>query len=146
MGKSYSMDLRRRVVAAVEAGQSTGAAAARFAVGKATVGTWCRLFRHTGDVAPAPQGAPRRSKLDPHEVFILGLQRENLDISLAEIVARLAAERGVKTCPSSVSYFFQKRGITFKKRQRTPPNRTGRTCAPPGKLGATSSPKSTPAA
>jgi transposase len=36
MGKPYSMDLRERVVAAIEGGMSTRQAAARFAIGVAT--------------------------------------------------------------------------------------------------------------
>jgi putative transposase len=55
MGKPYSMDLRERVVAAIEGGLSTRQAAARFAIGIATVGTWARLKRATGAVRPAKQ-------------------------------------------------------------------------------------------
>jgi transposase len=40
MGKPYSMDLRERVVAAIEDGLSTRRAAERFAIGIATAGTW----------------------------------------------------------------------------------------------------------
>ena len=45
MGKPYSMDLRERVVAAIEGGLSTRQAAARFAIGIATAGAWARLKR-----------------------------------------------------------------------------------------------------
>ena len=38
MGKPYSMDLRERVVVAIEGGMSTRQAAARFAIGIATTG------------------------------------------------------------------------------------------------------------
>ena len=47
MGKPYSIDLRERVVAAIEGGMSTHEAAARFAIGIATGGTWARLKRAT---------------------------------------------------------------------------------------------------
>ena len=43
MPGALSLDLRRRVVEAVEAGMSQRVAAARFAVGKSTVGAWCGL-------------------------------------------------------------------------------------------------------
>jgi transposase len=59
MGKPYSMDLRERVVAAIEGGESTHQAAARFAIGIATAGAWARLKRSTGDVRPAKQGKPK---------------------------------------------------------------------------------------
>jgi transposase len=124
MGKSYSIDLRRRVVDAIEGGMSTGAAAARFAIGKATAGSWARRKRATGDVRPDRQGPPRGSKLDAHEAFILGLIDAAPDITLAEIAERLGAEFGVRAVPATVWYFLDRRGITFKKnraRQRTGP-------------------------
>ena len=58
MGKPYSLDLRERVVSALEEGMSTRQAAARFSVGIATVGTWGRLKRSQGDVGPA-KASPR---------------------------------------------------------------------------------------
>lgn len=73
MGKPYSMDLRERVVAAIEGGMSTRQAAGRFTIGVATAGTRARLKRATGDVHPAKQGKPRGSVLDAHRDFILGV-------------------------------------------------------------------------
>jgi transposase len=75
MGRPLDVDLRRRVVAAIESGMSTGAAARRFSVSKAAAGAWSRLKRATGDVLPKPQGSGFGSVLDPHEVFILGPDR-----------------------------------------------------------------------
>jgi transposase len=40
MGKPYSLDLRERVVGALEDGLSTREAAARFSIGIATAGAW----------------------------------------------------------------------------------------------------------
>jgi len=120
MARAYGVDLRRRVVEAIEGGLSTRAAARRFAIGIATAGAWHRRWRRTGDVQPGRQGQPRRSKLDPHAAFILGLVAETRDIGLAEIAARLAQARGVSACPATIWYFFDKRGITYKKRQRMP--------------------------
>ena len=73
MGRPLDVDLRRRVVGAVEDGLSTGHAAERFSVSKAAVGAWVRLKRATGDVLPKPHGSGFGSVLDPHEAFILGL-------------------------------------------------------------------------
>ena len=122
MGKPLGMDLRCRVIAAIEGGLSSRAAAARFAVGIATAGAWARMKRATGDVRPARQGPPAGSKLDPHEAFILGLITRTPDITLAEIAKQLAAECGVRAVPATIWYFLDKRGMTFKKnrsRQRT---------------------------
>jgi len=84
MGTPLDTDLRRRAVAAVEAGLSTSKVAARFSVSKAAVGAWVRLKRATGDVVPKPQGSGFGSVLDPHEGFILDLIEVEKDITLAE--------------------------------------------------------------
>lgn len=118
MTRSLSSDLRQRVIAAVAEGLSTREAARRFRVGVSTVGTWCRRYRESGETEARKQGQPSRSKLDLHESFILGLVAKTADITLAEIAKRLAAEHGVRAVPSTVWLFLDRRGITFKKRQR----------------------------
>ena len=120
MGKPYSLDLRERVVAALEGGMSTGQAAARFSIGKATAGAWGRLKRSQGDVRPAKQGKPKGSVLDAHAEFILGALRERPDTTLEEMAARLAAERGVRVVWTAVWKFLDRHDQTHKKRPRTP--------------------------
>lgn len=128
MTRAMSEDLRWRVVRSVEEdGLSTSQAGQRFCVGKSTVGSWVRLYRRTGGVTPGKKGNPGRSCLDVHEAFILGLIEERSDITLAEMAERLKAVHGLRIQPSTLWYFLDKRGQTFKKRQATRPNRTGRT-------------------
>lgn len=130
MTRSLSTDLRRRVLAAIDDGVSTREAARRFRIGISTAGAWYRRYRETGETEARKQGQPSRSKLDVHEAFILGLIEEAPDITLAEIGERLAAERGVQAAPSTVWLFLDRRGITFKKRRRTPQSSSARTsCA-----------------
>lgn len=127
MGKPYSLDLRERVVLALEEGMSTRQAAARFSVGIATVGTWGRLKRSKGNVQPAKQGKPKGSVLDAHEDFILGLLRDRPDTTLTEMVERLAAERGVRVVGTAVWKFLDRRDQTHKKRLRTPASKSALT-------------------
>jgi transposase len=124
MGKPYSLDLRERVVAALEGGLSTDQAAKRFSIGKATAGAWGRLKRSQGDVRPAKQGKPKGSVLDPHADFILGTLRQTPDLTLAEMVERLAVERDVKVVGTAVWKFLDRHAQTHKKRLRTPASRT----------------------
>ena len=57
MARAYSLDLRERVVAAVEnGGLSQRRAAVQFGVGISTVITWVRRLRETGSVAPGKMG------------------------------------------------------------------------------------------
>jgi transposase len=127
MGKPYSLDLRERVVLALEEGLSTRQAAARFSVGIATVGTWGRLKRCQGDVRPAKQGKPKGSVLDAHEDFILGVLREKPDTTLDEMVEWLAAERAVRVVRTAVWKFLDRRDQTHKKRLRTPASKSAPT-------------------
>jgi putative transposase len=60
MAKAYSMDLRERVVEAVERdGLSRNQAAARFEVAISTAIDWVNRYRETGSVAPAIGCRPR---------------------------------------------------------------------------------------
>lgn len=127
MSHGFSTDLRGRVIAVISEGLSTRKAAARFGVGVSTAGEWFRRYRDNGETAARKQGQPMGSKLDAHEGFILGLVEEDRDISLAEIAERLLAEHGVSAVPSTVWEFFNKRGITFKKRRRMRANSNART-------------------
>ena len=95
MARAYSLDLRERVVAAIEGGLSTHQAAARFSIGIATAGSWARLKRSQGDVRPGRQGKPPGSVLDAHADFILGVLENKPDTTLDDLVARLAGERAV---------------------------------------------------
>ena len=112
MGKPYSLDLRERVVAALEGGMSTAQAAARFSIGKATAGAWGRLKRSQGDVRPAKQGRPKGSVLDAHEAFILGALQDKPDTTLEEMVERLAAAANALLTfrPTECANFFAHAG------------------------------------
>ena len=118
MGWAYGIDLRQRVVDVIEAGVSHRQAAARFCVAVSTAGNWHRRWRVTGSAKPGKQGKPRRSKLDAYEAQILAMVEEDKAIALYEIADRLAEGHGVHAAPSTVWHFFDKRGITVKKRRR----------------------------
>lgn len=146
MGRCYSLDLRERVVAAIDGGLSARAAAACFSVAPSTAINWHRQWRETGSLEPGRQGQPPGSKLDEHESFIFGLVEADKDIALHEIAAKLASERGLRTCPATVWYFFAKHGLTHKKRQATPRSSSARTFLSGASFGSrarsTSSPRS----
>jgi transposase len=127
MGRPLSLDLRRRVVTAIESGISTRQAAARFSIGIATAGAWARLKRATGDVRPVKQGKPKGSVLDPHADFILGVLAEAPDTTLDEMVVRLRKERGITIVRTAVWKFLNARGQTHKKRRPTPVSKSAPT-------------------
>ena len=115
MSRSYSTDLRVRVIESISGGLSRRRAAARFGVGASTAVKWYRRYCATGEIAARKQGQPGGSKLDAHEAFILALIEERADITLVEIAGRLAGTRAVSASPATIWYFFERRGISFKK-------------------------------
>jgi transposase len=91
-------------------------------------------------VKPGRLGNPGGSKLDAHKDFILGLIAAQKDITLHEIAERLAGAYGVRVQPSTVWYFLERNGLSFKKRQRMPLSKNARTSRRPGKHGLKSNP------
>ena len=76
MPAALSVDLRRRVVAALEQGLSCSQVAERFGVSPASASRWrARLSMH-GSLAAAPMGGDRRSAdLEEHASVLLDPSR-----------------------------------------------------------------------
>ena len=124
MSKALSVDLRDRVVAAVEGGLSRRKAAERFGVSVSSAIRWTMLSRLTGDVQPRPMGGDQRSgRIEACAPVILQAVEAKPDITLVELRA-LLAERGVAVAVSSLWRFFARRKITVKKSPRTLRSRT----------------------
>jgi transposase len=132
MTKPLSLDLRDRLIKAVEQGMSCRSAAARFSVAASTAIKIVQSWRETGKSAPRPQGGDRRSgSIEAHAEEILGLVTAQVDITLAEIAAHLEQAHGKRFAPSVVWRFLDRHGQTFKK------NRSRQRTRAPGRGGAT---------
>lgn len=128
MAKALSVDLRRRVVDAVEAGASCRQAAARFGVGVSSAVRWVARSRQRGHLEADKRGGNVRShRIDAHAPLILDWIAEKPDLTLAEVAERLSAEVGYRPLPSIVCRFFQRCGMTRKKRLAMRASRTART-------------------
>ena len=124
MSIPLSLDLRVRVLAAVAAGLSHRQAGERFGVSAASVSRWRALAREQGDAKPKPMGGDQRSRaIEAQAELILSLYEATRDITLQELRAALA-ERGVVVGYGGLWRFFDRHGITLKKRRRTRPSRT----------------------
>jgi transposase len=116
MAKSLSIDLRSRLVSAVDDGLSCRAAAKRFGVAASTAIKWVDRWQRTGSVAPRPRGGDYRSaRIEAHAEEVLGLIDETPDITLEELAAHLDAVHGVRVAPSTVWRLLDRHGMTFKK-------------------------------
>jgi transposase len=131
MARSYSQDLRDRVIDAAFSGKSARSSAAHFGIGVATAIVWVRRARESGDRTARKQGGTKRCKLDPHRDYLLALIDEAPDLTISELLERLSANQGVKVSRSTLWMFLDRCGLTFKKRPRTPASRIA-----PTSLGA----------
>src|SRR5258708_3816419 len=115
MGRPYSMDLRERVVAAVEEeGLSRDEAAARFGIAGSTAIHWVRRFKDTGDVAPGQMGGHKPKAIrGEHEAWLRERLHEG-DFTLRGLVAELAG-RGLKVDYHTVWNFAHAEKLSFKK-------------------------------
>jgi transposase len=126
MPKSYSGDLRERVIQVVETGASRREAAERFEISASSAVRWLQCWRESRSSAPKPRGGSI-SPLEEHAARILALVAEQPDLTLMETVAELRKRR-IRTSRSSLWRFFDRHDITFKKkpaRGRTAPSRRG---------------------
>lgn len=123
MVRPYSLDLRERVVAAVEGGESCRCVAATFGVSVASVVKWSQRYRATGSAAAKRMGGYRPYVLEGERDWLLSRVQEKPEISVRALCAELA-ERGIVVSHFTVWYFLKREDMSFKK------NRTRRRAKP----------------
>lgn len=116
MARSYSMDLRKRVVSAVQQrGMSCQSAARNFDLAPSTVIGWIAQFRQKGHIKPGQMGGHKPKVLSgDHRLWLIARCNAG-DFTLRGLVAELAAERGLKVDYRSVWEFVHAEGLSFKK-------------------------------
>ena len=95
MGRSYSLDLRERVVTAMAAGMSGQQAAQHFSIGESSALRWARRARETGSPKAKPMGGTRPFALEAYRRWIIVRLAEKPDLTLRALAAKLGA-RGAK--------------------------------------------------
>jgi transposase len=114
MSKPYSLDLRERVVASIEAGASRHEAAEQFAVSVSSAIRWMQRFVRFGSAAAKPSGGST-SPLEAHAPWLLELIAKHPDLTLDEIVMAMQRE-GIAGSRVAVWRFFKRHNITVKKK------------------------------
>ena len=113
--KAYSVDLRKRIVEAVnEKGLSKTAVAELYGVGRATVYRYLDLGRE-GDLSPKvrPGQSPRLDEAGCQK--LLEQLEANNDLSLEEHAGKFSEEHGVELKKSSIANYFARLGVRRKK-------------------------------
>ena len=113
MAGAYSTDLRSRVLAAIEAGESPEAAARRFAVGRSTAYRWVAAAREEGRrAAKRTGGGPEPVITGAVEAALRRMLEGSNHLTLAQCRDRLAAEAGVRVHPWTVGRALRRMGWT----------------------------------
>src|SRR5271169_3911280 len=94
MARAYSLDLRERVVAAVEAGQSCRVVAKTFMVSVASVVKWSQRQRATGSPAAGRVGGRRRYAVAREREWLLARIAQKPDLTLRALLGELK-DRGL---------------------------------------------------
>lgn len=115
MARPYSLDLRERVVEAIEGGLSRREAAEVFGVSPSTAVKWMRRHQDSGSVAARAMGGDRRSRLGSERSFIEERLDAVNDLTIEELRTTLREERGIVVGYGTVWRFLAKEKITLKK-------------------------------
>lgn len=114
MPKACSVDLRERVIEAVEEGASRREAAERFEVSVSSAIKWLQSWRLEGRRAAKPRGGSQ-SPLEDHAPALLGLVGEHPDWTLAEFVVAMHKQK-IPGSRSALWRFLERHGISRKKK------------------------------
>ena len=123
MPRPYSTDLRERVVAAVENGETCRVVAERFGVAVSSVVKWCQRYRQTGSVEPSQMGGHRPPVLSPHRDLVQQCFVDEPELTLRGLQRKLA-DQGIQASYGAIWRFVHGQGLSFKK------NRAGQRADP----------------
>jgi len=123
--KTYSLDLRQRVLAACDLGEMTQAEVAQqFQVSRQWLVKLLGRRRETGSMAALPHGGGWTAKFSGQRLVELqAFVAEDPDATLQELLDR----SGVKASIMAVHRALARLGCRRKKSRCGPPSRTGRT-------------------
>lgn len=120
---AYSLDLRSRIVGALEEGENVVSVAHRFGVGERTVRTYRRLARE-GQLAPRPRPgkAPRLQK--EQEARFVSMVQETPNWTILSLQGEWHKRTGVFLPSSTLHDHLKRLGGRYKKRVGSPPSAT----------------------
>lgn len=122
---AYSQDLRDRVIRALERGERPTDIAKRFEVSRVWVYQVKNRLQRSGERSSFPMGGHRKSRVAELEETIRGWIKDQPDLTLAEMCARLE-EKGIAIKAPALWHQLDKWKLSFKKnptRQRASADR-----------------------
>ncbi len=124
----YSMDLRKRVLAACDRGEGTKFVSERFGVSASWVRRLKQRRRESGEIAPRRPGGDRRGKFNNRALERLRKRVEaHPDATLEQLRVWVHDTQGIQCSIMAVCRAVKRVGMTFKKKASRRPNGHGRT-------------------
>jgi transposase len=142
---TYSIDLRQKILQACERRLgSQRALADLFGVSLSFVEKLLRRRRTTGDIAPRPHAGGQRPSLDAAATTLVQqLVHDNADLTLEELCARVADDRGIHVSVATMCRVLQRLGLPRQKSRSTPASATPRASSTRARTTASASRRST---
>ena len=139
--RTFSLDLRERILAAYDNQEGTRAdIAKRFRVSLGMVKKLLQQRRRLGDLRPQHHRSGRKPKLAEHHDALRAQLAQRPDLTLKELRAALA----LKCSLPAIHYALVALDLTYKKRRSAPASRTAPTSPKPGGSGKSAKPASIP--
>lgn len=113
--RTYSNDLRERIVAARERGHSAAEIARLLKLSKRSVERYCKLQATTGSIQPRQRGGYRRSRLAKHDQTLRRWIGQQPDLTLAELQTRIARQLKVRLGITALWHRLDRLGLSYKK-------------------------------
>ena len=113
--RAYSLDLRQRVVDALQSGQSRPQVSERFGVSLATIDRLARQWRQTQDLSPRPIPGRSRSITEAERETLQSLIATEKDPTLASLARTLEEQTGKKVSKSALQRNLVWLGYSYKK-------------------------------
>ena len=113
--KSYSVDLRERIVGARARGESAAEVGRRFGVSKRSVERYWNLQQQNGSVAGKRRGGYRRSVLEGHDERLRRWIAKEPGLTLAQLGERIRRQLHMSLGTTALWHRLERLGLSYKK-------------------------------
>jgi transposase len=128
--RTYSCDLRERVVAARAKGHTIAETAQLFRVSESSVERYWNQYQSTGKLEPKQRGGYRRSCLEGHDQSLRAWIGEKKDLTLMQLRERILRDLGITVGNTALWHRLERLGLSYKKNAARCRARPG---GPPGR-------------
>ena len=126
--EAYSLDLRRRVLAACDGGKKTKQVALLFSVSPAWVRRLKQRRREDGSITPRPIPGGKPKLDEPARTKLSEFVRQKPDATLEELRQRISQELHIRISIGALWETLRRMEFSFKKSRCMPRSSRGRMC------------------